>query len=132
VSRAIDRAVTQKRVLRHHCGQGQLAALRHAGLHGPADGDHEADHVVARQIDDLGHLQRVEAEHRAGVVAHRPGREHDRLPGDATRPHRFVPLQLLFSFVERSRPARDLVPDLGRSVPPQYGGAVDMLSVQRA
>ena len=40
-------------VLHHHLGQGQLAALRHGGFHCLADGDHEADHVVAWEVDGV-------------------------------------------------------------------------------
>ncbi len=69
-------------ILHHNLGQGELAALRHGGFHGLANGDHEADHVVVRQVDDLGDLHRVEADHRARVVAHGLGCEHDRLPRD--------------------------------------------------
>jgi hypothetical protein len=41
--------------LDHHLGQGQLATLGHGGFHSLADGDHEADHVVAWEVDDLGY-----------------------------------------------------------------------------
>ena len=40
-------------VLYPHLGQGQLAALRHGGVHSLADGDHEADHVVAQRYRRL-------------------------------------------------------------------------------
>ena len=52
-------------VVYHHLGQGQLPALRPGGLRRLADGDHESDHVVARQVDDLGDLHGIEADHRA-------------------------------------------------------------------
>ena len=35
-------------VLHDHLGQGQLATLGHGGFHSLADGDHEAEHVVAQ------------------------------------------------------------------------------------
>lgn len=43
-------APSGKPVLHHHLGQGQLAALRHGGFHGLANGDHQADRVVATNL----------------------------------------------------------------------------------
>ena len=57
-----EQGKSREPILHHHLRQGQLATLLHGGFHCLADRDHEADHVVAWQVDDLGYLHRVEAD----------------------------------------------------------------------
>ena len=73
---------------------GELAGAGVGGFEGFANGDHEADEVALRELDDFGDFVGVESNHGAGVVTHGFGGKHDGLCGNTDGAHRFVALKL--------------------------------------
>ena len=71
---------------------GHGATARTCRLECFADGDHHADQVVLRKLNDLCNLFWVESNHRAGVVAEGFGGEHEGLGCDADGAKGFVVL----------------------------------------
>jgi len=98
--------------------ESELTGFRPGLLGASPDRNHRSHDVVLGQVDELGRFLDVEADHRAGVLAHVLGGQHQGLHRHADRALGLVTLKPVPAFVRRSHPVDQEIGGFLRGVAP--------------
>ncbi len=98
--------------------QRKLSRFRPGRFYSFADGNHEANNMIAGNVNEFADLVDIKADHRTRIVTHRLRCQHDGLASDADGSHRFVSLKLLLAQVEKLHPVHENLSNFPRSIPP--------------